>query len=1373
MDTNSTKYQITKTVRFKLELNPLFDVSQLVSKKKNNDFANISDLVDKLEHFLSDFKNIIFNDVEQKKWNYDLSVKYRWLKTYMKNDFFNRTYNSHSSVKQVSIKELDYVRTYFNEKWLIEFKDILNRLGEFVVDDAKTHLYTKKTIIADQLWKLSKRTTLELAFTFIGALKSTNGEINKSILTLYYKQTEIENAIKNLQQVYAPNQSNGLFVLGASFNYFTINKRPKKYTSEISNVLYQLQNKKISLAMLESNKEIDPDIANLLRNDTTYEYQKKNKNDKVRTETIYFNKEYDYDDLVAHLKNWRSFQFRMFNEAVQKLESKESVSQEEIDAIDQDSKIVLLQFVNTGELKHYIQLKQQRFDIQNKQNEDDESNNNDELESIERELDSYFVNKTIQVKKGTLLTDEVKKSLKELQEKLKSNLTKLKYYQKFCRFLMLFAGKQGRLKQDLNGLKKDQTNCELLGYWSFIYEDINSDRWLYLISREKMSIFKNKLSEFENDDVKSKSARLYYINSLTLRSLRKLVFDTPSFKKSLFDNTKSFKFSWVKSPNDILKFKIQFYQEVLWFVFKNQQEFELDLSNYNILALKKVRFDSDEDFERNLAVISNNTLTLKYLEELVFRTQSFKRLFDRKKNFKYCYIKSEKDIKKNEIQFYQEVLKFVSNNQIYFELDLSSYEISTFVNMRFKSIEDFEAKLNSICYKRVVKVDANIENTMKEFSEGLFFKITSQELRNPKVNRKPLTENWINYWNDDSFITRLNPEIKILWRNAREHAIKNHDPYIYKNIGIDYEMHNRYIKEQFTLVTTFTINADKQRIETAYKNIAQKIDDVEDFNNKLKSLHYAVGIDEGTKDLATITLVKKEDGNVIPQRFKITRLKKDVYNFENQDNYVMLKNGEKINLYNFALPYINKKNDSKKQFYVLLNPSYFLNKELFNKVFPTYNFDEIKNLLFEEDEVVSLDLTTAKVICGVIVECGDFKTNQKLRILHAKRRIIEAMQMVVQKDNDNSYPALKPNEDYTIKLGAETIYHFNKTYEAIHPYTDVWTEIQSFYDNAKEEYKKLNYQFSMDSAANLDAINKVKKVIVGNMIGVLKYIYNKYPCYLAFEDFDANQVESKKIYNEGDIYRLLERALLSGFREQGVVPIASELIAIRNRGEICKNDISQLGIIKYVPEGNTSLLCPCCGEKAYKGSNDIKYLEDKEQHIFKCVKCGYNNQSDTALGLNSNDAVAAFNIVKFSFNAERKYYILNPKFNDNMLTNIQRVLVEPNKKFDTNIAEFDEERYKELSNMYKNIIKKSEIDKTSNEYKEYVKLGKIREQKMYEEGRAIIYLLNQNNIFFRTKYDSKYNIVIVKGDKCKDKIENREVITEQDFLKIINQFINL
>jgi hypothetical protein len=102
-----------------------------------------------------------------------------------------------------------------------------------------------------------------------------------------------------------------------------------------------------------------------------------------------------------------------------------------------------------------------------------------------------------------------------------------------------------------------------------------------------------------------------------------------------------------------------------------------------------------------------------------------------------------------------------------------------------------------------------------------------------------------------------------------------------------------------------------------------------------------------------------------------------------------------------------------------------------------------------------------------------------------------------------------------------------------------------------------------------------------------------------------------------------------------------EKFAIQNGKQPKMVTIKQFGIIKFVPEGETSTLCPSCGKKAYKNSEDKKYTSDKKQKIFHCSKeanggigdCGFHNHKNPGdyFSLDTNDKIAAFNIAKRGF----------------------------------------------------------------------------------------------------------------------------------------------
>ena len=124
---DNTKYQITKTVRFKLE--PMFDEKKLVKDVKTNEDKRNTDNVSLLDDFITlikgvvtSFKNCVFfhnvdpqtgecfkpydDESKYKKdntiyvidkatnlhvWNKLLEVKYTWLRRYMQDEFYSNS----------------------------------------------------------------------------------------------------------------------------------------------------------------------------------------------------------------------------------------------------------------------------------------------------------------------------------------------------------------------------------------------------------------------------------------------------------------------------------------------------------------------------------------------------------------------------------------------------------------------------------------------------------------------------------------------------------------------------------------------------------------------------------------------------------------------------------------------------------------------------------------------------------------------------------------------------------------------------------------------------------------------------------------------------------------------------------------------------------------------------------------------------------------------------------------------------------------------------------------------------------------------------------------------------------------------------------
>ena len=1291
---DNTKYQITKTVRFKLEAakkESAMVTNRIKALKHTDSTKELSKIVSLLSDFLSEFKRIVYINEEQKQWDWALSIKKKWLNSYRR-DIPNAVYiDSEDTAK--SIKDLKYVQEYFRDIWIPRIEKIIEKLASYIVE--KLELQSRDTIIASQIWSLSKRTNFRLGKDFLSCLKSKNGTKNSDILKLWNGLGhKIEDEIQKLTSGYLPSQSCGVLAAGGSFNYYTINKRRTNFAKERTKIEDELGKAHSLRTDFIANNKL---LQKLLLPKIEY---KQELNASTSTFVDLYSEKFTLADLVMHLKNYMCYQKKLFNNAIQLIATNTDANKiAEGESVRK--KCVLYTFESENDWKQFLDAWKQYL-------------TNDKLSETQKSDKKAFIDSHY-VKKGTL-----------------DNTKKFKYYQAFCTLLKELSGSLGQITNQLKGIDKEAITAELLKYWCFLLKDAQGDFWIYCVPKDAEFDPKNENTKLNKvfqlivknsviDDSKGTNA-LYYLNSLTLKALKKLCFSNEDFRASLLCNT---------------RFSVRY----------NNIEIEDNLNS----DLQKINYYQD--------VLKN--------------------VFDNPENFKSL---------KLEFTNYPELKKLTEEN--------------------ICNLDDFEVKLNKICYKRMIVVKQSVTETLVSQYNAFRFKITSQDIRNKDnkgFNSRSLTKIWNNYWDGKSnteFDIRMNPEVKIFWRDKRVHEDTKYgkkSPDLF-----DESKRNRYLHEQFTLALSFTQNANTPVYSRSFEGIGKAIEQVVDFNSKISNLNYALGIDVNKDDLAYATLVKKEGNHFAPQiinennnSFEVWKLKDDVFKNPNSE------------IYNFGLkmPFPDHTIRTDDKFRVIKNVSMFVDKKAFDKTFNNskdkdnkkiirYSIEDYSDKLFDKNvKITSLSLTRAKVFGNIVVVDGDLTTHAKLKFLNAKRRIVNALH--ANHDLELCYNVQQENKiicdenrrkfymgEFDVKgkfIETNTIYVHNQDYATIYPWETVKTELEKLFVDAKNDLKSgIDLEASMATSSMIYHINNIRKVMAGNMVAVIKKIYSTNPCYICFENFDAAHTEARRSEEfDGDIYRPLERALLNSFRSLGVVPVANELVKMRNRGEICQNDISQLGIIKYVPDTNTSKLCPKCGQKAY--DDDDVFSEDKKIHVFKC-SCGYYNQTDTEYCLKNNDAIAGFNIAKLSFNSCNTYYILKPKFQDEAVKSIEMAVSNYKDSFD---SEFDQEKFDILSAKYKDT--KENYAKDSDEYaefKEYENLRKILgKHNAYLDGCAKMRVLISNGIFFRTSLDTKHNIVIVKGDKCTDKTDyssdkfkkkynNCKDITESEFLEKIKPFIN-
>src|SRR5208282_5143981 len=216
------------------------------------------------------------------------------------------------------------------------------------------------------------------------------------------------------------------------------------------------------------------------------------------------------------------------------------------------------------------------------------------------------------------------------------------------------------------------------------------------------------------------------------------------------------------------------------------------------------------------------------------------------------------------------------------------------------------------------------------------------------------------------------------------------------------------------------------------------------------------GIDAGEIELATLALMDKDKK---PQSFTVYELKDLDFS---KEGYIY--NKERVLVIR------------EKPYKAIQNLSYFLNEELYEKTFRDGKFKETFNDLFKEKHVSAIDLTTAKVINGKIISNGDIITLLNLKILHAQRKIYQGL-------ITNPQAELK-EKDYKLyfetaeKEPVKGIYISRLDFEHIKSYHEIKNSLFTYFANQQKNEARVE-----------DQINQTRRALVGNMTGVIYYLY--------------------------------------------------------------------------------------------------------------------------------------------------------------------------------------------------------------------------------------------------------------------------------------------
>ena len=1167
-------------IRFKLQAD-----GENASIQNKIDALNVDgefDLVNffsKLENYLYDINDYLFFEREDESiFKGGIVVKSEWMKTHAKQQLAEFRYKERSEDNQRNdsrrVKRPRMQHTLSDYKLsdrIIEVHDDIVDVYEKLQDvvSRERHERADRAKIALLLGRLKTKGGLPL---LVSLVENTTDKKEQGELSLRLKQSgkELLNLLEMGVQNYLPEQSKGYPIAKASFNFYTINKRPIDYTRKIKEINDRLRVdwKKCEEWCFGKNKS-----ANDIRWWKTIkaDVERRAKGKELLLGEMPMRDIEDYANLRQILKNILAQQKAEFSEMIQSAESYSSL---------QESGLYLFDRISDEEFDEY-------FDFSEAIEETATKRNQTRDQYKQRELRTKI--NRLRKQRGDLLSEACRETKDRFMD-----------YKRFAAFYRKVAQQHGRLYAQLKGIEKERNESQMISYWAMILQS-GSKHKLVLVPKEKASELKNNRLNVSED--KTSNTKLFWFESFSFRSLQKLCFSN------------------IESGSN------KFYSDL-----RNEAE------------------------------------------------------FSRKYSFGGKFISGEFDLQGDEqkkIEFYKDVLSSRTAGKV---LSISKEELKQEVlDVDFDCLDDFKVALERVSYKRMFTVNPYIIDALRGNFAAQVFDITSLDLRHEEsckdketvfeYSDKMHTRIWKEFWSEDNedsnFDIRLCPEITLLYRKPKSSRIAKY--------GADSTQRNRYLHEQLTLVTRFTERSNSPGRELSFLAEEDEKKIVENFNREVlkEDFRFALGIDNGEVELSTL-------GVYLPQ-------------FAQESNDATFEMLKKVDEFGFPTLTIRDLKYKEKDIKgidrrVVQNPSYFIKEDLYCRTFGKSHqeYEAMFETLFERRNLLTLDLSTAKVISGHIVTNGDVVSLFNLWKRHAQRNIYAMMEHQlaegsVEIELKRSYE-LSDNERQTFidYLNAD-----NKRYEKLSKTDkskyvtwiyDCWNgkevenkDFENVYNECKrkgnfadivlyavctnagkvetvvdvfdirnvfklrkdfdclmsqEEIKaELNrYNVRVISDEELDLnLRQTKSSLVANVIGVIDFLYARYKekfggeGLVVSEGFGVNKVEQDLEKFSGNIYRLLERKLYQKFQAKGLVPPIKNILMFRendNNREGKKNiPFLHIGNICFVDPRDTSQNCPIC-EKG------------KLRHTEICPNnCGFKSEGI----MHSNDGIAGYNIAKRGF----------------------------------------------------------------------------------------------------------------------------------------------
>jgi len=854
-------------------------------------------------------------------------------------------------------------------------------------------------------------------------------------------------------------------------------------------------------------------------------------------------------------------------------------------------------------------------------------NNNNQLylfkDILEGEFNKYK-QKTNEIetkaeKRNQCNNDELKRKLNSELQQLRKDRGSLinaadgrpkgrfKTYKYFANFYRNVAQKHGRILSTLKGIEKEMVESQLLKYWTIITEE-NNQHSLVLIPKERAGEYKKDLENSIPSDPSSK-IKVYWFESFTLRSLRKLCFGYvnnntgsntfyPELKKSdelrkYHDERGNFIKGEFYFKGDEQKI-IQFYKDVLRSNYAQKvlkfpkQQVKDELIGREFSSLDEFQIALEKICYQRHVVCSQKVVdALSRYNAQIFLITSLDlgnpaNCVDKPKQFSH--------FDKKHTRIWKEFWSS-KNETANFDIRLNPEIVITYRQPKQSRIKKYgpeSTRYDDRKHNRYLYPQFTLITTISEYSnaptKALSF-LTDEEFKGAvdEFNKKFKKENIrfsLGIDNGETELSTLGVYLPVFKKDSNEKVVA------------ELKKVNKYGFNFLTIKDLSHVEKDKNgRVRKIIQNPSYFLSKEQymrtfgrteqEYNNM-----FAEQFEEKAFLSLDLTTAKVINGHIVTNGDVPTFLnlwmrhaQRDIWDMndhtkEKTAKKIVIKNNdeltdaEKVKFVEYISDETNyaKLNFNEKKRYVL------------------WIFENRKNINFTDAEKKKFE------------PCQKRKGNFSKDILFAVCYIGSEIHSV------------------TNIFDVRNIFKMRKDFYVLKSEMEIKKEIESY--NTTAGIQEISNE-------ELDLkINRLKQAVVANAVGVIDYLYIYYKKktggegLIIKEGFDTKKVAKALEKFSGNIYRILERKLYQKFQNYGLVPPIKSLMAVREEGiENNKDAILRLGNVGFIDPTGTSQQCPVCS----KG---------KLNHTTKCSKnCGFNSKNI----MHSNDGIAGYNIAKRGF----------------------------------------------------------------------------------------------------------------------------------------------